>query len=223
MPITNPDDIFYADGTTPASLADITAAIATSVQDAFNLRQAYTYVWANSTARAAQTNMLTDDIGYQSDTDVFYIYNGSAWVIWAKRSTTYTPTFTNFTASSSAFTYSIAGGVVQITGKATCSSTLPTGQITFTTPTNYNISLTQLAAAEAAIIGAGSVDDASTSSNYPVNVRVASSTSVALTAPTYNGAAAGTAYLTTTATSATVPLTWAQGDIFYVTFQYPVA
>ena len=34
MPTTTPDNIYYADGTTPASLATITAAQATSVQAA---------------------------------------------------------------------------------------------------------------------------------------------------------------------------------------------
>lgn len=223
MPTTSPDSIYYADGTTPASLADITAAMATSVQDALNLREGHSFSWADATARAAQTGMSTGDTGYQVDNDTFYIYNGSAWKIWAKQSTAYTPTFTSFTASSSTFYYSIAAGVVTVTGKATCSSTLPTGSIRFTTPSGYNIDTTPLAAAEAAIIGYGGIDDASTSSNYPISVRVSSSTQVAIIAPTYNGAAAGTAYLTTSATSSTVPLTWAQSDVFYVTFQYPVA
>lgn len=35
MPTTSPDNIYYADGTTPASLATITAAIANSTQTAF--------------------------------------------------------------------------------------------------------------------------------------------------------------------------------------------
>ncbi len=223
MPTTSPDSIYYADGTTPASLADITSAMATSVQDALNLREEHSFSWADATAKSAQTGMVTGDTGYQADNDTFYIYTGSAWVVWAKRQTSYTPTFTNFTASSSTFVYNIAGGRVFVTGKATCSATLPTGAITFTTPSGYNINTTPLDGNEAAVIGEGSIDDASTTTEYPVLVRVASSTTVGLLAPTYNGAAAGTAYLTTTATSSTVPLTWASGDVFYVTFSYPVA
>lgn len=223
MPTTSPDSIYYADGTTPASLADITAAMATSVQNALNLREEHSFSWSDATARAAQTGMSTGDTGYQIDNGVFYLYNGSAWIIWAKAPTTYTPTFTSFTASASSFTYAIAGGRVFVSGRATCSTGLPTGSIRFTTPSGFNIDTSALGTVEAVIIGQGGVDDASTAVNYPVQVRVSSSTQVALIAPTYNGAAAGTAYLTTSATSATVPLTWASGDVFYVTFSYPVA
>lgn len=223
MPTTSPDSIYYADGTTPASLADITSAMATSVQNALNLREGHSFKWANATEKSAQSGMATGDIGYQADDDTFYIYNGSAWKIWAKEPTTYSPTFTNFAASSSSFTYSISSGRVFITGKATCATTLPTGLISFSTPTGYNVDLTTLANLEAAIIGVGAVDDASTSVNYPVQVRVSSSTQVSLAALSYNGAATGLAYSALAATSATVPLTWASGDIFYVTFSYPVA
>lgn len=223
MPTTTPDSIFYADGTTPASLADITSAMATSVQNALDLREGHSFKWADSTEKSAQSGMLTGDTGYQEDNATFYIYNGTSWKIWAKQATAYTPTFSNFTATSSAFTYSIAGGRVFVSGKATCSSTLPTGAVTFTTPSGYNIDTTSLDAGEATLTGSGAVDDASSTTEYPVSVRVTSSTAVSLIAPTYNGAATGTAYLTLTTTSSTVPLTWAQGDVFYVTFSYPVA
>lgn len=224
MPTTSPDSIYYADATTPASLADITAAMATSVQNALNFREGHSFAWANATERAAQTGMTIGDTGYQLDNDTFYIYSGSAWKIWAKQSTAYTPTFTSFTASASTFVYNISGGRVFVTGKATCSSTLPTGLIRFTVPSGYNVNTSPLDTnKDASIIGVGGIDDASTSSNYPIYVNAYTSTTVSLTAPTYNGAAAGTAYLTITNTSATVPLTWASGDIFYVTFSYPVA
>jgi len=224
MPVTSPDSIYYADGTTPASLADITSAMATSVQDALNLREGHSFSWADASARSAQTGMATGDIGYQVDTDTFYIYNGSAWKIWAKQAASYTPTFTSFTASSSTFTYSIAGGVVTVTGKATCSTTLPTGSIRFTTPSGYNIDTTALATAEAAIIGTGGLDVTGSSTNYGLNVRVSSSTQVALIAQSYNPTSAtNPSYVVTATTSASVPKVWASGDVFYVTFQYPVA
>ena len=219
MPTTSPDSIYYADGTTPASLADITAAMAGSVQTALNYREAHTFSWADATAKSAQTGMSTGDVGYQIDTAVFYIYTGSVWDVWAKAPTAYTPTFTNFTSSSSTFTFSIAGGVATVTGKATCAATLPTGSITLTTPSGFNIDTTALGSVAAAQIGMGGVDDASTTTDYLVGVRVGSSTSAVITALN----AAATASLTITTTSATVPLTWASGDILYVTFSYPVA
>ena len=218
MPTTSPDSIYYADGTTPASLADITAAMATSVQNSLNLREGHSFSWPNSASRSAQTGMSTGDIGYQVDSDVFYIYTGATWTIWAKQSASYTPTFTAFTTSASSFVYSISSGIVSVQGKFTCAATLPTGSITFTTPTGYNISSVYLASAQAAIIGTGGVDDASTTSDYPIAVRATSVSSVSLVA--FN--AAGT-YLTAVATSATIPLTWASGDNVYVQFQYPVA
>lgn len=85
MPVTNPDAIYYASGSTPMSAEDISAAEATSVQAALdslinNNRQVQTFVWANTTARNAQTGMVEGDMGYQRDTDTTYRYTGSAWV-----------------------------------------------------------------------------------------------------------------------------------------------
>jgi len=214
MPTTLPDSIYYADGTTPASLADITAAMATSVQNSLNLREAHNFSWADSTAKTAQTGMVTGDIGYQIDTSVFYIYNGTTWKIWAKAPASYTPAFVGFTASASSFVYSIASGVVQITGKATLSSAV-TATMTISTPAGFNIDTTTLGAAViASQIGFGGVDGAT---DHPLGVRVSTSTAVALSA--FN--AAGT-YATVVNTAAAIPLTWAIGNIVYVSFSYPV-
>jgi hypothetical protein len=67
------------------SAETISAAEATSVQAALdslvnNNRQVQTYIWANAAARTAQTGMLEGAIGYQSDTDVYYSYSGTAWI-----------------------------------------------------------------------------------------------------------------------------------------------
>ncbi len=85
MPTTSPDGIYYADGSTPMSAEDISAAEATSVQDALDAlvndtRQIQSFLWANSAARSAQTGMVGGDFGYQTDTGVTYRYSGSAWV-----------------------------------------------------------------------------------------------------------------------------------------------
>lgn len=217
MPTTSPDSIYYADGTTPASLADITAAIATSVQDALDVRETHSFSWADSTARAAQTGMTAGDIGYQVDNDVFYIYTGAAWAIWAKQPTAYTPTFTNFTASSTNFTFSVAGGFVNVSGKAVSSSTVG-GGITISTPSGFDIDMTTLGAADrASQIGVGGVTDTSASTYYNLGVRTSSSNLVVVSATN----TAGT-YASIVATAAGVPITWASGDILYVNFSYPV-
>lgn len=218
MPTTSPDSIYYADGTTPASLADITSAMATSVQNALNLREGHSFKWANATEKSAQSGMAKGDIGYQVDNDTFYIYNGLSWKIWAKELTAYSPTFTAFTPSSSTFTYSISGGIVRVFGKAVCSATLPTGAITLTTPDGYNIDMTTLGAVQAAIIGTGGIDDISQSVDYLVGVRAAASTSVTVIAYSASGASVATSAITSIN-----PLTWATGDTLYVNFSYPVA
>lgn len=84
MNLTSPDNIAYATTADDLSVEDISAAQATSVQDAFNdkinnTRQKQTYRWANSAARTAQTGMQAGDVGYQVDTAMDYIYTGSAW------------------------------------------------------------------------------------------------------------------------------------------------
>jgi len=218
MPNLTPDSIYYADGTTPASLADITSAMATSVQNAFNKRQLHNFVWANETEREAEASPDAGDIGYQQDVDAFYIYSGAAWVIWAKQPTTYTPTFTNFAASSSAFVYAISSGIVTVQGKFVITTPLPSGALTITTPTDYNIDTTQLGTVTAAQIGSGGVDG---TTDHNLGVRVASSSSVALTATSYNGALAGTGYTQIVATSGSIPLSWASGNTAYVQFSYP--
>jgi len=217
MPTTSPDSIYYADGTTPASLADITSAVATSVQNALNFREAHNFSWANTTAKSAQTGMEIGDIGYQIDNKVFYIYNGSAWKIWAKAPETYAPSINNIPASSSDFIFSVAGGVVSISGNIVSSGAI-FGEITISLPIGFNINSAILQASSAVIIGVGGVDDASTTTNYPIGVRVFTSSSVSLAA--YNAAST---YLTVVPTSATVPLTWAASDVVTINFSYPVA
>lgn len=85
MPTTSPDNIFYADNSTAMSAAAISAAEATSIQNALDAkvndtRQIQTFVWADTAARNAQTGMIAGDFGYQTDTGITYRYNGSAWV-----------------------------------------------------------------------------------------------------------------------------------------------
>lgn len=81
MPVTSPDSIYYADGSTAMSAEAISAAQATSVQDALDVRQIKSYVWANATARGTQTGMTEGDMGYQRDTNEPYLYTGTAWVV----------------------------------------------------------------------------------------------------------------------------------------------
>lgn len=217
MPTTSPDSIYYADGTTPASLSNITAAMATSIQNALNVREQKNYVWADTTAQSAQTGMAVGDIGYKVDDDVYYIYSGSAWRIWAKQPTAYTPTITGLSTSSRSFIYSISGGVVNVSGYGV-SSGVATAAIVISLPSTFNVNAALLPTSNAVIIGTGGMDDASTTNNYSLGVRVITNATVGLTA--YN--AASTTLLVVD-TSASIPVAWASGDVFNVNFSYPVA
>lgn len=77
MPVTSPDQIFFADGGTDASVADITSTMATSIQTALNSRQIKTYRWPTITERNAETGMVAGDEGYQVDTGRIYRFTTS--------------------------------------------------------------------------------------------------------------------------------------------------
>lgn len=223
MPTTTPDSIYYADGTTPASLADITAAIATSVQNAFNLREMHTFAWANSTEKAAQTGMAIGDIGYQFDNLIYYRWNGSAWTIWEKAPVAYTPTFTNLTPTSTSFVYSVAAGVVRITGTCVNSTTTTTG-IRMSLPTGFNIDTTYVNVDTTnfiASLGTAVYYDLSATTGYPGSISPYTADAVL-----FGRYIASTANLTIGAVGgATNPfgVAWASGDIVNVNFSYPVA
>jgi len=80
MATTTPDSIYLPVGTDPvAPLHTVFSTLAVSVQNALNKRQRVSYVWANKAARDAQAGMTTGATGYQVDTKVEYIYNGTVW------------------------------------------------------------------------------------------------------------------------------------------------
>lgn len=89
MPTTTPDGIFYADSSTAMSAEAISAAEATSVQDALDLlvndaRQIQTFRWADASERTSQGGMLEGDQGWQSDTKTQYVFDGTNWVQMAR-------------------------------------------------------------------------------------------------------------------------------------------
>jgi len=79
MATTSPDNISYPVTTdTWATQSDL-ANLASSVQNSFNKRERYNYVWANSAARTAETGMADGSLGYQIDTQTDYVYSGGSW------------------------------------------------------------------------------------------------------------------------------------------------
>lgn len=80
MPLTTPDNIFYADGSTPLSVEAISAAEATSIQEALtNSRAIRSFKWADQDAQDDQIDMQAGDEGYRIDTRANYRYNGTQW------------------------------------------------------------------------------------------------------------------------------------------------
>jgi len=221
MPTTSPDNIYYADGTTPASLADITSAMATSVQNAFNVREMQSFSWANSTAKSAQTGMIIGDIGYQIDNLVYYRWDGATGKIWAKAPVSYTPTFVNITPASTLITYSVGSGVVNITG-AINNSTTTTSGITMTLPTGFNIDTTYVFTGSLFHkLGTASYLNTSASVVYDGFVAPNSASVVQ-----FGRFVSSTANLTVGAVGgATNPFgeAWASGDYISFNFSYPVA
>lgn len=81
MPVTSPDNIFYADGSTPLSVESISAAEATSIQEALtNSRAIRSYKWASQEEQDNQIDMQVGDEGFRTDTKVPYRYDGVNWV-----------------------------------------------------------------------------------------------------------------------------------------------
>jgi len=80
MATTTPDSVYFPLATDAiAPLHTVFANLASSTQTALNKRQRFTFVWANSAARTAQTGMVAGSTGYQVDTKDEYTYTGSAW------------------------------------------------------------------------------------------------------------------------------------------------
>lgn len=225
MPTTSPDNIYYADGTTPASIATITASMATSVQNALNVRETKSYSWADATAKAAQTGMANGEIGFQIDNATYYIYNGSGWATWAKQPTAYTPTFTNLTPTSTNFVYSISGGRVFVTGKVVNSTTTTAG-IRFTLPTDYNVNTTYVDLDTTyfkSTLGTAMYFDASTSEEYPGIVSAYSTGTPGEVLLGRFVVGATNVNMANVGNNQPFGAAWASGDIINVNFSYPVA
>ena len=220
MPTTSPDSIYYADGTTPASLSNITVAMANSVQNALNVRETKSYIWPDEAARDAQTGMINGQIGYQTDNATYYIYSGS-WLIWAKAPTTYVPTFSNLTATSTEITYSIAGGIVTVSGVVTNSTTTTSG-ITMTTPSGYDIDTGFINTSTTNhSLGTATYYDLSLTSTFAGVVCASSATAIVFAR--YISSTSNLTFGNIGGSTQPFGAAWASGDLIMFNFSYPVA
>jgi hypothetical protein len=76
---TTPDAIAKWTGSDPVSLVQESQTQAASIQAALDKRERFDYVWADQSARTAQTGMVQGSRGYQVDTRTEYTYDNSAW------------------------------------------------------------------------------------------------------------------------------------------------
>jgi hypothetical protein len=79
MPTTSPDNIYMQDPLLPFDPVSHSILQAVSVQNALNLRERFSFVWANQAEREAQQYMITGSTGYQLDTKSEYKYEGNTW------------------------------------------------------------------------------------------------------------------------------------------------
>lgn len=218
MPIT-PNGIYYADTSTSMSAEAISAAEATSVDDAIqtlivNNRQLQDYRWADSAARAAQAGMGEGDEGYQIDTKIIYRYSSGAWRIWSTLTpVAFTPTWTNLTVGDGTqdWVYNISSGRVFISGTFTLGSTSAVG-------TNPYFSLPVAGTfTDAQVLGDALFDDAG------VRYRGGVHYDNALSSPLVRRFFLSGSEIIDAGISATAPFTWATGDRISATFAYRAA
>jgi len=213
MPTTSPDNIFYADNTTPASLATITNTMANSVQAALALREQQSFRWANDAAKSAQAGMVIGDIGYQVDDDTYYRYNGTAWVVWVRQNTAFTPTWSGASMSATNAIYSVIAGQVFVAVEATVSSV--TGTTTMTVPSGFPIHQYSYSTGFNSVgNGLGLIG----ATNYALSVHGATADTVAL-----RRMDASATNLTYNSISSTSPGTWTSSSTISMNFVYPTS
>ncbi len=197
---------YYADGSTPASIATITAAVAGAEADEVAVILALPpYTWANAAARSAQTGMALGYKGTQTDTGVEYRYDGSTWKEWSSDYITWSTAPTNLTVGTGGTTvqkYKYVAGRIWFSYSYTLGSS---GFSMGTSPTiNFPISVALPVPAGSLATGDGAIRDVSVPST-PAFVRVNITSATTGIMQTYTG--------TTASITSTAPMTWAAGDI----------
>lgn len=100
MSATTPDGIYGLENGDSGDPITESQTQAASIQAAFDKRQRFDYVWANTAARNAQTGMQQGSRGYQADIRTEYLYDNGAWRLALP--------YAEFTATSASF--GTAGG-----------------------------------------------------------------------------------------------------------------
>jgi len=186
---------------TPETAADLTevAAFAASVG---------TRLIGTTAERTAYDHAREGLEWWDTDLDTLYVHNGSGWETVFKDWAAYTPTTVNFTGTVVA-EYQVVGKTVNVRIRATLSAALG-GQPTFSLPVTASN-------ANPEPLGMGWLNDAN-GTEYPAFIRKNSATTAA---PYTINAASTNALLANT--TASIPFTWASGDIIHMNFSYRAA
>jgi hypothetical protein len=225
MPTTSPDNIYFADGETPLSIQDISAATATSVQVAFDSRQNQNFRWAGAGDRELTENMVIGDLGYNVPDKTQYIYDGVSWKIWNKVRSVYTATMQNFAMTGGATSivayYGVSSGFcnIQVLAILGAGSATNIGDIALTLPTGYPVIYpTNFFSNRASLDGTVQMRNASGATIYGGLVRLVSDSPQSVNVLRASGTAG-----TFAAVSPTAPFSWAVGDQCVMSFSYPVS
>lgn len=222
MPTTSPDNIAYPSTANSYNPVSDMAALASSVQTALGKREGYTYMWADAAARTAETGMVAMSLGFQSDTKVTYMYNGTAWKAWQTlEPVAFTPTWTSLTVGNGtqSWTYTIAAGLVTIQGFFTMGTTSSMGaspRMALPVPGNGLATGAPNSGNDQAL-GTVLLEDAGTILHTGVVLTHVASGVVRARMVAQN--ASGT-YTYASDVSSTIPFTWATGDFMAATFTY---
>lgn len=219
---TTPDGIAQWEKSDPASLIQESSTQAASIQAAFNKRQRYHYVWADSTERDAEVGMVDGSTGYQLDTRSDYVWSGTAWNPWMVSAQTFTATwdsgFNPGTGDGSAW-YSVTAGWAHVEYNVTMGTGFSvTGNSLFDLPPDALPNNT-LNFFNDQVLGNGIAIDSSAGSltyNLVVTLEGGSTTGVARV----RGITAGAHTLANL--SSTFPFTWGLGDELAIKMDYPI-
>lgn len=207
-------DIPAISGSSTGTWKSLVNAVISLINGKFNSRP---YIWANATARTAQTGMTIGEYGYQTDTQVTYrATSATATQPWASPWITWAPTLSNITlgtASSTAYQYKYSAGLVHGRYKII----LGTSGMAIGTNPSLTLPVTAVAPnhANAAYNGRAVLYDNSATTNYNAAVRADASSATVVILMSQSA--------TVAAITASAPFIWAASDVLEGDFIYEAA
>jgi len=216
---TSPDGIYKPDSTDQVTpLETPFANMATTIQTALDKRELYTYRWADASERNATTGVRAGDTGYQADEDTVYRRVGSAWKVWERPETSYTPVATGLTVGTGGATaarYMVSGGIVFVQIRSTLGTSPTVGDVRYTVPLTIDDTAMN---SVTSVLGNASLYDQSANISYTGNVAYEDTSHVRIFRNLVSSPNMYSAQL-----SSTTPFTWAVNDRIFTWFSYRIS